>query len=100
MAGVEPKPGDRISLWRDGLRLYTVIKVGRFGVTVLDTTTLRTYGVSHAALKDPSCVVVESNPRTIRRIIRTNLAERRKLGLRSNTKAAKTVLELLRKDTP
>ncbi len=96
MSNTEPKPGDRIQCWAEGFRRYTVVEVGRRWVTLLDTTTIHAFEIDmRELLSDRSYCIVDSNPRTIRRIIKENLSMRRKLGLRVSVKAAKTALKLL-----
>ncbi len=96
MTKTDLKPGDRIERWDEGLRRYTVVKVGRRWVTLLDISTMHTLVVGiNALMIDRSFSIVESNPRTIRLLIKENLRVRRLLGLRTAVAAAKTVLKLL-----
>lgn len=94
--------GDRLEVYLDrtttgsGYRRYTVTKVGRKLVTLLYLPTLSTVDLDIRELGDnPSLRHVESNPRTLKRLIKATLAERRKLGLRSAEKVAKSVLASL-----
>lgn len=104
MAKRDLAAGDRIELYLDhhtvgaGYRRFTVVKLGRKWATLLYLPTLTALDLTIDELhRNPSLVHVESDPRTLRRLIRATLRERKQLGLRSATAAAKTVLDQLEK---
>jgi hypothetical protein len=93
------KAGDRIEVYLDhpavgcGYRAYSVVKVGRRWVTLLYLPTLTSLDLDAAELgRNCTLRLAHGDPRILKRLIKATLRERRSLGLRSATVAAKTVL--------
>lgn len=86
--------GERIQVdLGDGHRRYSVMAVGRKWVELLYAPTLSLIKVEADRLeRNRSLRHVDSNPRTLKRLITATMKERKELGLRSATKAAKALL--------
>lgn len=88
-----------IEMWVDhphlgcGERRLIVVRIGRVWVDVLDPATLAKVALDRRMVESRAQVVEPG--RRLKGIIRRNLSERKKLGLRSSARAAKEALAAL-----
>jgi len=77
-----------------GLRRYVVLKEGRKWITLFHYPTLATITVATEAYKNAT-EAADTRPRTLRRIIRRNLAQAKRLGLPDGGARTKQALAVL-----
>lgn len=95
-------PGQRISVYLDdarlgcGYRRLLVLEVGRKWAVLFHLPTLRTIRLPIEQLKrNRTYREIDGNRRTLRRLIKAELATRKRLGLPYSNSGTKAALELL-----